>query len=230
MVKGKIKDLTGQRFGKLVAIECIGTDRHKNAIWRCLCDCGNYKEAPSRALINGSPSSCGKCVKHGKFLSTDERKMHGGSSERLYLVWGGMRNRCYDKNRREYPNYGGRGIRVCDEWLYDYGAFRRWAYENGYDSDKPGSECSIDRIDVDGDYCPANCRWVPMDAQSYNKRCTKYVTYKGQRIPVSKAAEKCGVSYSTIISRLKRGWSDGDACCIPVRVMRNGNASTNLKS
>lgn len=220
----RVLDLTGQRFGKLVAIKCVGQDKHKNALWMCKCDCGRTKTVASRSLVGGSTKSCG-CLETGKFINSIGKQMHGCSGDRLYRVWGGMRNRCYDKNRREYPNYGGRGIRVCDEWLHDFAAFRDWAYANGYDPSLPGSECSIDRIDVDGDYCPSNCRWVPMSVQSFNKQNTVSVVYKGEALTLVEASRLFGVIPGTISARIKRGWSAERAIETPARRLSSGNAS-----
>lgn len=220
----KVRDLTGQRFGKLVAVKCVGRDRHKNALWLCDCDCGRTKVIPSRSLVQGRSKSCG-CLETGEFINATERHMHGGSGERLYRVWGGMRNRCYDRHRREYPNYGGRGIKVCDEWLHDYAAFRDWAYSNGYDPSLPGKECSIDRIDVDGDYCPSNCRWVTMKDQSFNKTTTRKVEYKGRLLTLVEASSLYGISPGTISQRIKRGWQIDKAIETPARRLSSGNAS-----
>ena len=136
-----------------------------------------------------------------------------------------MRNRCYDKNRREYPNYGGRGIRVCDEWLHDYAAFRRWAYDNGFDPSLSGYECSIDRIDVNGDYCPENCRWVPMSDQMRNTRQVRIVNYRGASMTLVEASRLFGVAAGTIRNRLNRGWAAEPAVETPARKLSNGNVS-----
>ena len=220
----KVRNLEGQRFGKLVAVECVGRDRHKNALWLCRCDCGREKVVVSRSLVSGNSKSCG-CLETGRFMNGVGRIMHGGSGERLYRVWGGMRNRCYDKNRPDYPNYGGRGIRVCDEWLHDYSAFRDWAYANGYDPSLSGKECSIDRIDVDGDYCPENCRWVSMKVQTFNKRNTHRIEYRGKMITLTEASELCGIIPNTISERIKRGWPVEKAIETPARKLSSGNAS-----
>lgn len=224
MNMNKVRNLSGERFGKMVAVKCVGRDRHKNARWLCKCDCGRTKIVSSRSLVNGNTKSCG-CLETGKFIN-GFAKRHGGSAERLYRVWGGMRNRCYDKNRQEYPSYGGRGIRICDEWLHDYGAFRRWAYENGFDPGATGYECSIDRIDPDGDYSPENCRWIPMSEQTWNRRDTWCLEYRGRRMTLVDASLVHGVAMSTIRTRIKRGWSVERAIETPARRMSSGNVST----
>lgn len=219
----RVKNLTGQRFGKLVALRCVGKDRHNNAVWLCRCDCGCEKEIVSRALVSGSSRSCG-CLETGKFINGKPHR-HGGSGERLYRVWGDMRNRCYDKNRKCYPSYGGRGIKVCDEWLHDYAAFREWAMRSGYDPNAPRGACTLDRIDNDGDYCPENCRWVSMDVQRWNKHDSWKLEYKGKVINLREASLVAGITENTIRCRIKRGWSVERAIEQPARRLSNGNAS-----
>lgn len=104
----------------------------------------------------------------GKILTYGDRSKR--YNERLYNVWNSMKSRCYNPNVASYKNYGGRGIEVCDEWAHNFPTFQKWAIENGYDPDAPYGECTIDRIDVNGNYEPSNCRWVSMDVQRYNKR------------------------------------------------------------
>mgnify|MGYP003298328344 CR=1 FL=1 len=224
MQLNKVRDLTGQRFGKLVAVEIAGQDRHKNVIWRCKCDCGNTHDVVSRALVSGGATSCG-CLETGKFRNKHGQEHHGGSDERLYRVWGCMLNRCYDENRKEFKNYGGRGIKVCNKWRESYAAFRDWALANGYNPELPGSECSIDRIDVDGNYEPSNCRWIPMAEQSANTRAVRHLEYRGKTITLREASEIGGITTGTICNRLKRGWSVERAIEQPARRLKSGNAS-----
>ena len=223
MQMNKVKDLTGQRFGNLVARSIVGQDKHKNVVWLCDCDCGRTHEVVSRALVNGSVNSCG-CIKRGKFRNK-RAENHGGSKERLYRIWGCMLNRCYDPNRPEFRSYGGRGIEVCGEWRNSYRAFREWAHTNGYDPKLPGNKCTLDRIDVDGNYEPSNCRWIPMSEQCLNKQDTVRIDYRGKLITIQEAERIGGIAASTIRSRLGRGWSVIDAIEKPARVFKCGNVS-----
>lgn len=170
----RAKDLTGRRFGRLEVIQIAdelfypSKDGHrvKVTVWECRCDCGNKVNVRSGHLATGHTQSCG--CKRSETASSAMR-VDGRSKERLYRVWGGMMSRCYRAYTNGYQNYGGRGIKVCDEW-HDYPKFREWAYSHGYDQYAKQGQCTLDRIDVNGDYEPDNCRWLPMSEQLKNKR------------------------------------------------------------
>lgn len=156
----KLRDLTGQKFGRLTVVErCLDTDRHTK--WTCRCECGNYTNVTSDALTRGKTKSCG-CYMREKAKS--DGYVHGKSHTRLHNIWVGMRNRCNDPNSRIYKYYGGRGIKVCDEWD-SYVAFENWALQNGYEK-----TLTIDRIENEMGYSPNNCRWVTQTEQSKNRR------------------------------------------------------------
>lgn len=157
---GIVKNLTGQRFGKLTAIEIVGTSNDRHKIWRCICDCGKETLVKANALTTGRTKSCG-CL---RFDIGDRRRTHGGSSERLFMVWEGMRARCNSPSCRDYRYYGAKGVRICEEWN-DYGAFREWALANGYDPTASFGDYTIDRIDPHKNYEPSNCRWIPNSEQ-----------------------------------------------------------------
>ena len=171
----RYKDLTGQRFNRLVVLEHIVKDDKEHTYWRCLCDCGNETIARSDALKSGAKQSCG-CF-HKEIMPdilrnvVDTRiKTHGKTKTRLYGVWNSMCSRCYVVTNSAYKNYGGRGIKVCDEWRNNFQAFSDWAMENGYDPNAPKGVCTIDRIDYNKDYSPDNCRFVDMKMQVFNRR------------------------------------------------------------
>ena len=166
--RGLPKDLRGKRFGRLTAIECVGKAQNSTyRLWRCTCDCGREVITTTHALTCGDTKSCG-CLKHD--VTVERNRKHGLSGSRLYRVWSSMKYRCYKPTCKEYRNYGGRGISVCDEWRSSFEAFREWALANGYDESAPRGKCTIDRIDNDGNYEPDNCRIADMVTQVRNRR------------------------------------------------------------
>ena len=163
------KVFIGQKYGRLIVVDRVGSDKYSQPLWLCECECGNTIILPSPRLLRGNTKSCG-CLR--RETSSQVNKKHGMKGTRLYDVWKNMRKRCYQPQNPGYKHYGGRGIIICDEWAH-FKAFYEWAMANGYDETAPRGECTIDRIDVNGNYCPANCRWITIGEQQLNKRNSK---------------------------------------------------------
>ncbi|UOR02035.1 hypothetical protein MUN77_01505 [Leucobacter allii] len=159
-----VKDMTGERFGRLHVLKWVGTAPNRQAIWLCKCDCGNETSVKGSQLRQGKTSSCG-CVKREVWKNSITHGQGGPTRiTSLYRTWKGMKSRCTNPNRPDYSRYGGRGIEVCDRWLHSFEAF---ASDVG---EKPGPGYSIDRIDNDGNYEPGNVRWATASEQRRNQR------------------------------------------------------------
>lgn len=203
-------DLTGRKFGRLKVIE-FSHSKNRRSYWLCLCSCGNKKAIRSDQLTGGRTKSCG-CLNIDK-LKLGRNHSHGYSKTKLYAVYYAMRARCYSKTNKDFNRYGGRGIKICEEWLGKEGflTFRSWALQNGY---KEG--LSIDRIDVDGDYEPNNCRWVDFKTQSRNKSNNRKIKINGIEKCLIEWCESFGISRSTVKDRMRNGWTELDAITTPV--------------
>lgn len=219
----KINDLTGKRFGRYVVVgradDMISPSGRHRIMWNCKCDCGNYKSVLGASLTAGTVVSCG-CYKAElkKDLLTTHGETVGGKPSHLYRVWDGMKARCYNPKKTYYPIYGGRGIKMCDEWHYSFEAFRDWAMANGY-----ANNLTIDRIDNNGDYCPENCRWVTIKEQNNNKSNSHYLIYNGEKKTIAQWAEETGFSFHLLYLRIAKGMSVEDALLTPRKVKGNGH-------
>jgi len=164
------KDITGQRFGQLTVID-RAPNRGNVVMWRCLCDCGKLTVTRGTGLRYGHVVSCGHIQRDKVRLLGFSNKRHGETKTRLYNILNGMKGRCHNPKHTEYRNYGGRGIKVCDAWRESYLVFKLWALSNGY-----GDKLTIERLDVNGDYEPSNCCFIPKSEQWKNTRKHLYVT------------------------------------------------------
>lgn len=222
MASEKIRtDLSGRKYGKLNVIQRIEDKKTKNnenvACYKCLCDCGKYINVRGSNLTSGHTTSCG-CNSSRNNIGNQQRK-HGMSNSRIHVVWQIMKARCYNLKSESYNCYGGRGIKVCDEWLGENGAenFIEWAYKTGYDENAKHGECTLDRIDVNGDYEPSNCRWITIKQQCNNKRNNIIISYKGKTQTLTQWCEELNLNYQRVRERIKSGWDFERAAFTPVR-------------
>lgn len=163
---GKLKDLTGLRFGKLTVVKrCADNNNGGKPQWDCICDCGKHTVVASSQLVSSRTRSCGCLVGEAHFRKYTIPNL---LKTRLFRIWCGMKQRCEDVNAINYRYYGGKGIKVCDEWRNNAQAFYEWAMANGYRDD-----LSIDRIDNGKGYSPDNCRWATMKEQQNNRSNNK---------------------------------------------------------
>jgi len=186
--------LLNKRFGKLVVIGEAENIR-KSTAWVCRCDCGKITNVLSYNLLKGKSKSCG-CVR-GEKLGILSKK-HGGSKTRLYQIYKGMKQRCNNKSSSAYKYYGGRGIKVCSEWE-DFIAFKTWAENNGYKD-----FLSIDRIDPNRGYNPANCRWVSFHKQQNNKLNSMFVIINEEKLTIAEWANKNKTNKQTLYDKFYR--------------------------
>lgn len=187
-------DVIGNKFGHLTALEYVGRDKYSHLQVRCICDCGREIIRSQDKLLNkGKNKNCGDIC---------HRIKHGGwyKKEKLYGVWTGIKSRCYCPTDSGYRNYGARGIKVCDEWKENYEPFREWSLNNGY---YEGCNLEIDRIDVNGNYSPENCRYISRKENCRNTRLTHFLDFNGEKKCVQEVSEITGLSPSAVKNRYK---------------------------
>lgn len=199
-------DLTGRRFGHWLVLQCDAAEVNGKIKWLCRCDCGEVKSVAGGNLRQGLTTSCG-CFQ--KKDASERFTTHGKSKARVYRIWLTMRRRCYEPAFKGYPDYGGRGIAVCDRW--------RNSFENFLaDMGEPTEGLTIDRINVNGNYEPANCRWATYLTQGRNKRNNRFINYQGKTQTLSAWAEEKGLTVTAICRRLQLGWDIARALETPV--------------
>lgn len=194
----KKENLKGKKFNKLIAIEeaenKITPKGKKVTQWLCLCECGNKKIVSSNNLKRGHIKSCGCIVSKGS-------TKHNCSNKRIYHIYSNMIQRCTNINNKSYKDYGFRNIKVCDKWKKDFINFYNWAMKNGYEDN-----LTIDRIDVNGNYEPQNCRWVSKEIQARNKRNNNYITIHNETHCLSEWSRRLKIPVSTLRRKGKDDW------------------------
>lgn len=197
-----IKDISGQRFGRLLAIRKCGRNSSSEILWLCRCDCGREYIVSGTHLRRGVTRSCG-CLKiemlKERFITHGQSHLRNGKPTRTYEAWSSMKSRCFNPKKRHYEYYGARGITVCERWL----KFENFLADMG--------ECppklSIHRINNDGNYEPSNCKWATLKEQGRAKSNNRLLTINGETKPLIAWAEQYNILKTTLRERLQRGWS-----------------------
>lgn len=205
--------MIGKTFGNLTVVGRVRNNKWNDAVWECICVCGRVSYRRTTELNRGISTDCGH---HSK---EKVHKKHGDASHkrqaRLYRIYHDMIRRCEKPYRDDYERYGGRGISVCEEWRNSYEAFRSWSLENGYSED-----LTIDRIDVNGNYSPENCKWSTCTEQANNKRNNHIVEYHGERYTLAELGRIVGVPGYVLGARIRLGWDIERAVSTPVKCCR----------
>ena len=190
---GRFVDLTGQRFGRLTVIEraedYVRPNGHSLVQWHCICDCGNEQISAGYSLTHGRCTSCG-CARTERLVKMNTT--HGDSNSVLFRRYEHMKERCNNPTCKSYKHYGGRGIKVCDEWMKSFEAFRDWSLANGFQEN-----LTIDRIDVNGNYEPNNCRWADTEIQCNNRRNNLYIRLIGETKTLKQWCDIYDLNYKT---------------------------------
>ena len=199
------RNLVGMTFGRLTVTSKAESNKHGAAMWNCVCSCGREHVAMGSLLRRGEVKSCG-CLKSN---TPAPNRTHNMSGTPLYRVWATMRNRCGNPKVKGYEVYGGRGIKVCDRWA----SFENFLADMG---PRPSDDHSIDRINVDGDYEPGNCRWATLGEQMSNKRNSKFLSANGETHTMAEWARRLGCNPAAILARLASGMPESEAVTKPI--------------
>lgn len=219
---GRIKDLTGRRFGRLSVLEISHTHTkpcgQKMPMWKCACDCGVEKVVSAGGLLNNGTQSCG-CLHREKFHHTIHgcAKSTGWTPE--YRCYAAMLQRCLNQKSKDYPGWGGRGIRVCHRWLNGENGMHGFECFLADMGERPKRH-TLHRVENDGNYEPSNCIWATGKVQGNVKRNNRVLTAQGKSMNLGEWAEHSGIASGTIAARIKGGWSVEEAVSIPT--FKNG--------
>ena len=198
------QDHTGRTFGRLLVLGPAPAVRNRNKRYLCRCECGQERVVLSCHLVGGATASCG-CLRNDRMRAACMK--HGHRGTKTYHAWKAMRQRCTNPKRREYANYGGRGIRVCERW----GEYLNFLSDMG----AAPPDTSLDRIDPNGNYEPGNCRWASALTQSLNRRTAVLITFQGETLNVSEWERRFGLRRGLVNSRRARGWDAVRAITTP---------------
>lgn len=204
----KLIDLTGQKFARLTVLQRVENDKKQNSQWLCNCVCGNNIIVRGYHLKSGRIKSCGCLQKETGYMN----KKHGMCETRLYKIWTGIKTRCTNKNEISYKRYGARNIKICAEWKDNFSSFYEWAINNGY-----ADNLTIERINVNGNYEPHNCTWIPSEQQAQNRTTSKLINIDNTTHCLKEWARIYNIKYTCVTERIRRGWGVEKALKTPVR-------------
>jgi hypothetical protein len=203
---GRFRDLTGERFGRLLVLQKNGYNKHHQLYWLCECECGNRKSVLGFVLGRGECNSCG-CLKKESIAKVNFS--HGMAATPIYRIWRSMMQRCCDKNSHAYDRYGGRGINVCNKWQTFEGFYKDMG-------DKPKG-MSLERLNNDGDYCLENVVWADAKAQANNRRSNVVLEHNGKKQNMQQWCDELNLKIGTVWARINRGWDVSRALTQGVR-------------
>jgi len=195
----RLIDITNQNFGNLTVIKKVPNEKGRQTNWLCKCSCGNITIVSKGHLTTGHTKSCG-CLSFEAL--NKNRYKHGLCQTRLYGIHAGIKDRCYNIKNKKYNYYGNRGIKVYDDWLDKKNGFinfYNWAINNGYKDN-----LTIDRIDVNGNYEPNNCRWATMKQQANNRRNNHYITYNNETHTITEWSKILNINRYTLYDRINK--------------------------
>ncbi len=208
-----VKNRVGEEWGRWRVEEFAGYNKIRQSLWRCVCSCGTHRVFSSGTIAARASQSCG-CIRNE--WTSRKNTTHGDSGSPEHIVWNGMKERCANPNQNNYPDYGGRGITVCDRWLGPNG-FANFLADMGR---RPTPKHSIDRRDNAGSYAPENCYWATWKEQRRNQRNPRLrpLTFNGETLLVVEWAERLGIPKNTLFQRLHKGWSVERTLTTPVQI------------
>lgn len=204
----RTEDITGLKFNRLLVLKRVENNKNGQAMYLCKCDCGKTIITRGNAVQGGHSKSCG-CLQKERVSKTFYK--HGDSFERLYQIWADMNSRCVNNHYKYWHRYGGRGIKVCDEWKDEYLPFKEWAISNGYKEN-----LTLDRVNNNGNYEPSNCKWVTRKEQANNRYTNRFIEFNGEIKDMKQWSEAIGMGTKTLEYRLDHGWTVEDALTKPI--------------